>query len=149
MIRTLVTRAGGVAAAVTALTLGVAGSAYAHHCYKLDLNEQAYANQATNDTPWTPLSEVVELYVLPEAFAQAPAACQQTASRAVELYMDAKGLTQEPLIHAKATVGVGAKGNGSAQFGYLGNDGALLDQIIHQVGVECGAWPAAPEDSAA
>ncbi|HLS44672.1 MAG TPA: hypothetical protein VK045_04510 [Ornithinicoccus sp.] len=131
-------RASAVVASAAALTLGLAGTASAHHCYKVNWSEVAHAHHMQGNTAWMPLSDLVEMYILPEVF---QGACEGFGDRAAELYMKGTGLVQEPLIHSKATIGTGEKahpkGKQPMSIDFLGNHEALLDEVIFQIATEC------------
>jgi hypothetical protein len=137
-------RASAVVASAAALTLGLAGAASAHHCYKVNWSEAAYENHLRGNTAWMPLSDLFDQWVVPEAFGDIEA-CQGTGGEAAEMYMEARGLSQEPLIHGRATIGTGEKahpkGKQPPPIDYLGNYEDLLDEIVYTIGVDCGAFP--------
>ena len=94
------------AAAAAAFLVTSAGTASAHHCYKEQWNAAAYENHLRGNTAWMPLSDMaVEFVLAPMGLAEQ---CAWAADAAVEDYMAAMGMTQEPLIHSKATIGSGA-----------------------------------------
>lgn len=136
-------RASAVVATAAAITLGLAGTASAHHCFKVDWSQVAHQQHLQGNTPWMPLSDLFDLYVAPEVFADFPA-CQGTGDLAVSFFLEASGLTQEPLIHSGATIGTGEKphpqGKQAPSISYLGNYEGALNHAIEQVGLECGAW---------
>lgn len=109
-----------------------AGAASAHHCYKEEWTEAAYQRLAAGGTAWVSLSDVGTMFLVPP---EHQADCGWVVDEAVAEWMAAEGLTQEPLIHVKATVGGGAyykKGMEPAPFSYLGEDdfrtlGALVE----------------------
>ncbi|MPV36599.1 hypothetical protein [Georgenia subflava] len=128
-------RAGTVTAAVAALGIATATTASAHHCYKIDWNDSARQQLATHRTAWMPLSDLGEMIIA------APAEqggydrpdCAASATAAVEAWMAAGGIEEEPLIHSRATVGSGAAYQGKAPkgFAYLEEaDFVLLTQAI-------------------
>ncbi|MDC5699030.1 hypothetical protein OO014_17400 [Intrasporangium calvum] len=113
-------RTGTVAATTAAFTLAGTGIASAHHCYKDEWRQAAYEHLATSQTPWVSLSDLGKMFLL-----QDPAlieACGYVVDDAVADWMAEKGLTQEPLIQSRATVGAGAfyyKGTAPDPFEYL------------------------------
>jgi hypothetical protein len=109
---------GSIVAATAALVLVGSSAASAHHCYKDEWQAAAYAHHLAGGTPWMPLSDMGQMYLIPEALQES---CGYVADDAVEAFMAANGLTQEPLIHAKATVGSGAayQGKEPKPFSYL------------------------------
>lgn len=138
-------RASAVVASAAAITLGVAGTASAHHCFKVDWSQAAYEQHIQGNTPWMPLSDLFDLYVAPDIFAGYPD-CQGTGDRAVEVFLGASGITQEPLIHGKATIGTGEKphpkGKQPRSIDYLGNYEDAMNAAVITVGNECGfVWP--------
>lgn len=111
------------AAALAAVGLVTsAGAASAHHCYKEEWSAAAYQNLAEKGTAWMSLSDVGTTFmVAPEDVAR----CGPAVDRAVAEWMAAAGLTTEPLIHSRATVGGGAmhhKGKAPKPFAYLSED---------------------------
>lgn len=127
MRHTMMRRRLGAVAGAAALTLGTATIASAHHCYKVDWNEKAYANLSQGRTAWLPLTDMGAMIIadmgLPE--------CAGYASIAVDHWMAETGATSVPLIHSKATVGGGAMQQGKAPkpFAYLGEaDFAILEE---------------------
>lgn len=139
MSRTILRRALAVTAGTAALTFGVASTASAHHCYKVDWNEKAYAQQSTNGSPWTPLTDLGAMIIaedigLPE--------CSGYANIAVQHWMSETGTTTEPLIHSKATAGGGAAHQGKTvkPFAYLGDaDFAILEEGLGMAIEQCMA----------
>lgn len=109
---------GSIVAAAAALVLVGASAASAHHCYKDEWQAAAYAHHLAGGTPWMPLSDMGQMFLVPPELQEA---CGYVADDAVEAFMEANGLTQEPLIHAKATVGGGAahQGKDVKPFSYL------------------------------
>lgn len=87
--------------------LAVAGStvASAHHCYKEQWRDAAYAALAPGGTPWISLSDLGTMFLIPT---ELQAECGYVADDAVEDWMADEGIEQEPLIHSKAIVGGGA-----------------------------------------
>ena len=105
----------GLAAVVL---LASATAASAHHCYKDDWSAAAHAQHLKGGTPWMPLSDMGVQFLIPPEHQQT---CAWVADEAVEDFMASRGMTQEPLIHIKATVGSGAyqKGHEPQPFSYL------------------------------
>lgn len=142
MKHTILGRALGTVAGAFALTLGVASTASAHHCYKLDWNDKAAQQQATNGSPWTPLSTLGAMVIaqdvgMPE--------CAGYSSVAVDHWMAQTGTTTEPLIHLRATVGGGAlrhnpQGKTAQTIGYLTDaDFMILEEGIGMAIAQCQA----------
>jgi hypothetical protein len=112
-------RTGVVAATAAAFTLAGAGIASAHHCYKDDWQAAAYQHHLKGGTAWVSLSDLGTMFLIPP---ELQAQCGYVADEAVAAWMAESGLTQEPLIHSKATVGGGAfynKGKAPKPFEYL------------------------------
>jgi hypothetical protein len=112
-------RAGAIIAATAALVLVGASSASAHHCYKDEWQAAAHAHHLKGGTPWMPLSEMGKAFLIPAELVEA---CGYVADDAVASFMAMEGLTQEPLIHTRATVGGGALYNSGKEpkpFSYL------------------------------
>jgi hypothetical protein len=118
-LRTILRRAGTVTAAAAAVTLAGSTMASAHHCYRDYWQPAAYEQHLKGNTPWVPLSDMGKMFLIgPDYVAQ----CGYVADDAVADFMAAHGLTQEPLIQSKATVGSGAyykKGMEPKPFSYL------------------------------
>lgn len=139
MSHTIWRRALGVAAGTAALTLGVATTASAHHCYKVDWNAKAYEQQSTNKSPWMPLSGLGAMIIAEEL---GMPECSGYASVAIDHWMEETGTTTEPLIHMKATVGSGAAYQGKTvkPFNYLGEaDFMILDKGLEMAIGQCMA----------
>lgn len=126
----------GTLAGTAALSIALAGTASAHHCYKQDWNDAAFAQLSEGGTPWQPLSDIGEFVVaeeigLPE--------CTYVVDGVVADFMTAKGLTDEPMIHTRATVGSGAGYQGKdVPFSYFTDaDFALLDSLLVPAIEEC------------
>lgn len=124
-------RTGTVVAA--AASIGLAGStmASAHHCYRDYWQPQAYQQHLKGNTPWMPLSDMGTMFLIGPDYA---AQCGYVADDAVAALMAERGLTQEPLIHTRATVGSGAAYQGKAPqpFSYLTEDdfGELTMSVV-------------------
>jgi hypothetical protein len=113
-------RTGMVAATTAAFTLAGAGIASAHHCYKDEWRQAAYDHLSANRTAWVSLSDVGTMFLIGPEYAEQ---CGYVADDVVEAWMADTGMTQEPLIHSRATVGGGAfyhKGKAPDPFEYLG-----------------------------
>lgn len=113
-------RTGMVAATTAAFTLAGAGIASAHHCYKAEWQEVAYANLAEG-TAWMPLGDLATM-VIQWQFPETPEDCYYVGQETVDAWMEMKGLEVEPLIHSRATTGGGAlyhKGKAPKPFDYL------------------------------
>lgn len=110
-----------VAATTTVLLAVGATSASAHHCYKDQWADAAYAHHAAGGTPWVPISDMGVMFLVPPELQEQ---CGWVGDAATADFMAARGLTQEPLIHSKATVGSGAAGKGKdvKPFSYLSED---------------------------
>jgi hypothetical protein len=116
---------GSFIAATAALTL-VASSASAHHCYKDEWAEAAYAHHAAGGTAWVPLSELGKSFLIPPELQEQ---CGYVADDAAAAFMAERGLTQEPLIHSRAVTGGGAlynAGKAPKPFSYLTEDDFMM-----------------------
>jgi hypothetical protein len=133
----------GVAAGAAALTMALAPAASAHHCYKVDWNENAYANLAKG-TAWMPLSDMAELFV-----AEFAPTCTGLGigDDAVAAWMADSGTAQEPLVHTRTVVGGGAfhnAGKTPPPINYLSDaDFVFLEEQLGTLIVEAGCAPAA------
>lgn len=139
-------RTGMVAATTAAFTLAGAGIASAHHCYKDQWQQAAYDHLSANGTAWVSLSDLGTMFLIGPEYA---ADCGYVADDVVEAWMEAEGMTQEPLIHSRATTGGGAlyhKGKEPAPFNYLGDAefGMLTMGIIDGM-AECAPEWSPPE----
>lgn len=126
-----------VVAGTAALSVALAGTASAFHCYKEDWNDAAYAHHSQGGTPWQPLSNIGEFVVAEEIGLPQ---CTYVVDGVVAAFMDAKGLTEEPLIHTRAVVGGGAAAQGKdvPPFNYLTDaDFVLLDSLLGPAIEEC------------
>ena len=124
-------------AGAAALSIAVAGTASAHHCYKQDWNDAALAQLSQGGTPWQPLTDIGEFVVAVEIGLPQ---CTYVVDGVVADFMTAKGLTEVPLIHTRATAGGGAahQGKDVPPFGYLtDSDFALLDSLLEPAIEEC------------
>jgi hypothetical protein len=100
------------AAALAALGLVTsAGAASAHHCYKDQWADAAYEHHRAGGTAWVSLSDLGEMFLVPP---ELQADCGWVADAAVADWMQARDMTQEPLIHSRATIGGGAAAKGKA-----------------------------------
>jgi hypothetical protein len=121
----------GAIAVVGVAGLALAPAASAHHCYKTEWQEAAYA-QVSSGTPWTPMSELVAFAVT--EFFGGTAECAAHADEWTAAWMDAHDVETEPLIHMRATVGGGAhdrNGKTVPPFSYLTEaDFAELEGLI-------------------
>lgn len=120
-LRIALRRAGTVAATVTAISLAGTSMASAHHCYKNYWQPNAYAHHVNGGTAWMPLSDMGTMYLIGPEYAEQ---CGWVADQAVADFMRTHGLTQEPLIHSRATVGSGAAYQGKTvkPFSYLSEE---------------------------
>lgn len=122
MNRRTVQRLLAVASGAVALAVGNASLASAHHCYKESWADAAYAQISQGNTAWMSLSDLGKQFlVAPDELAD----CGYLVDEAVTEWMDASGLTQEPLIHSRATIGSGAyykKGKEPGKIRYLTED---------------------------
>ncbi|GAA2163268.1 hypothetical protein FHX52_2000 [Humibacillus xanthopallidus] len=104
--------------------------ASAHHCYRDYWQPAAYAQHVKGHTPWVPLSDLGTMYLIGPEYAEQ---CGYVADDAVTAFMAERGLTQEPLIQSRATVGSGAAYQGKAPkpFSYLSDgDFAMLTMAV-------------------
>jgi hypothetical protein len=130
-------RAGLVSVGVGAVLALSANTAFAHHCYKADWNDAAYAHHAQGGTAWIPLSDLADLVIaedigLPE--------CVGYGDQVAEAWMEATGTEVEPLIHSRATAGGGAAHQGKTvpPFHYLDDaDFAILDGALGEAIGDC------------
>jgi hypothetical protein len=118
-------------AAAGAATVLVATSASAHHCYKENWTDAAYA-QVSSGTAWMPMSGFVAFAI--QEFFGLPAECAAHADEFTAAWQEANGVEQEPLIHTRATAGGGAadrNGKDVPPFNYLGDaDFMFLESLI-------------------
>lgn len=135
-------RAATTTAAAAALGLATASMASAHHCYKVDWNERAYAQLSQGGTPWMSLTTLGGMIIaedigMPE--------CAGYASVAIDHWMAETGATSVPLIHSKATVGGGAlhnnpQGRTPKAINFLGEaDFPILDEGLGMAIAQCQA----------
>jgi hypothetical protein len=113
-------RRGGTALAATAaITLAGATMASAHHCYRDVWLGASESQLSSGKTPWMPLSDMgVQFVIGPDYAAQ----CGYVADDAVQEWMAGHGLTREPLVQTRATLGGGAyyvTGKEPQPFSYL------------------------------
>ena len=136
MLRTI-RRAGLVSVGATAILAISANSAFAHHCYKVDWNDSAYAHHAQGGTTWLPLSDLADSVIaedigLPQ--------CVGYGDQVAAAWMEATGTEQEPLIHSRATAGGGAAHQGKTvrPFHYLEDaDFAILEAALGAAIEDC------------
>jgi len=124
-------------AGTAALSIALAGTASAHHCYKQDWNDAAYAQLSEGGTPWQPLSDIGEFVVAEEIGLPQ---CTYVVDGVIADFMTAKGLTEEPMIHTRATAGGGAahQGKDVPPFSYLTDaDFVLLDSLLGPAIEDC------------
>lgn len=137
--RRAVGRAGSIIAAAAALVLLGGSAASAHFCYKDQWAAAAHAHHAAGGTAWVPLSELGKQFIS-EGLLES---CGHVADEAVEAFMAAEGLAQEPLIHSRAVVAGGAVFNAGKQpkpFSYLTEEqfGVLTVELDERL-AECAA----------
>ena len=143
--RTWAARGMTVAAATAALSIVTASSASAHHCFKEDWADAAYAHHAAGGTAWIPLTQLGQMIISAPApdGAGMPECASYFDAELLQPWLESKDLAQEPLIHFRATVGGGAyykKGKAPAPFDYLGDeDFVALDALLGQAIEECMA----------
>lgn len=124
-------------AGTAALSIALAGTASAFHCYKEDWNDAAYAQLSQGGTPWQPLSDIGELVIAEEIGLPQ---CAYVADGVVAEFMTAKGLTEEPMILTRATAGGGAahQGKDVPPFSYLTDaDFVLLESLLEPAIEDC------------
>ncbi|WP_137843807.1 hypothetical protein [Microbacterium sp. 2FI] len=129
-----------IIAATAALVLVGGSAASAHHCYKDQWQDAAYQQHLAGGTAWLPLSDMGKMFLIPPELQES---CGYVADDAVAAFMAEEGMTQEPLIHAKATVGGGAvhhAGKEPKPFSYLTEDqfGWLTVDLLERL-EECAA----------
>ena len=135
-------RAGTVLAATAAITLAGSTMASAHHCYKNQWQEAAHQAQSKGNSAWMPLSDLGATFLIGPDYAQQ---CGYVADDAVAQWMAAKGITQEPLIHTRATIGSGSyytKGVAPRPISYLDDDdfGMLTMAIVDGMATCAPEW---------
>ena len=131
MLKSVMRRAGAAVAGAAAITLATASIASAHHCYKVDWNDRAYA-AVSGGTAWMSLSDLAGMVIseqigLPQ--------CAYVGDAVAADFMAARGLATEPLIHSRATTGGGAAHQGKTvkPFAYLGDaDFVILDASLNE-----------------
>ncbi|MBB1517100.1 hypothetical protein H5398_14170 [Tessaracoccus sp. MC1679] len=127
------------AAASAVILLGTTTVASAHHCYKDQWADAAYQHHLAGGTAWMPLSDMGAEFLIPDHLKEA---CGWAADTAVQEFMEAEGLEQEPLIHSKAITGGGAyaKGKAPKPFSYLteAQFGSLTESLLGYV-AECAS----------
>lgn len=133
------------AAALAAVGLVTsAGAASAHHCYKDQWADAAYQHHLAGGTAWVSLSDLGAQFLVPP---ELQAECGWVADAAVADWMQMRGMTKEPLIHSRATVGGGAlhhKGKSPAPFSYLSQaDFEELGGLLFGYLADCAPMPPA------
>ncbi|HHW83785.1 MAG TPA: hypothetical protein GX743_08255 [Actinomycetales bacterium] len=106
-----------------------AGAASAHHCYKDEWSQAAYQHHLAGGTAWVSLSDMGRMFMIPPELQEA---CGYVADDAVGAFMANRGMTQEPLIHSKATTGSGAfynRGIAPKPFSYL-SEGDFMELTL-------------------
>lgn len=109
--------------------MATASIASAHHCYKVDWNDRANA-AVSSGTAWVSLSDLAGMVIsqdigLPQ--------CAYVGDAVAADHMAEVGLTEEPLIHSRATTGGGAAHQGTSvkSFAYLDDsDFVILDELL-------------------
>ena len=134
-------RLGAIASGAIAIAVASASVASAHHCYKDDWAQAAYEHHLAGGTAWVSLSDLGTMFLLtPEQ----QAVCSFVVDDAVATWMDERDITQEPLIHSKATVGGGAfykKGKAPGPFEYLGDADFMALEMAVAAGLEANDCP--------
>lgn len=129
-------RAAVVAAGAGVVIAAAAGPAAAHHCYKDTWQDTARAN-ISSGTAWLPLSDLGAMVAVEEfGFDEE---CASHADEWVQAWMAETGVTEEPLIHSKATVGGGAAHNAGKEpkpFSYLSEDDFVF--LTGLIFADCG-----------
>lgn len=131
MLKSVLRRTGAAVAGAAAITLATATVASAHHCYKVDWNDRAHA-AVSSGTAWMPLSDLGAMII---SYDYGAPQCAYVADAVVADYMAAMGMTEEPLIHSRATTGSGAAYQGKTvkPFNYLGeSDFVVLDAALNK-----------------
>lgn len=135
----LAPRATAAIALAVAMTMVGASAASAHHCYRDQWAGAAYQHHLQGGTAWVPLSDLGAMFLIPPELQEE---CGYVADDAVAELMADNGLTQEPLIHSRATVGSGAayQGKNVRPFSYLSEEqfGALTTDLMERLQV-CAA----------
>lgn len=125
------------AAALAAVGLVTsAGTASAHHCYKDQWADAAYQHHLNGGTAWITLSDLGTMFLVPP---ELQAECGWVVDDVVADWMADKGMSQEPLIHSRATVGGGAfyhKGKAPGPFEYLGDEDFMMLEAEVMAGLE-------------
>jgi hypothetical protein len=124
----------GAIAGAAALSLAVATTASAHHCYKEDWNDAAYAHVSQGGTAWLPLGDLGRMVVSEELGLPQ---CAYVIDGVVADYVAIKGLDAEPLIHSRATAGGGAAHQGKTVPPYEYLDFAVLDPLLQAAVGDC------------
>ncbi len=136
----------GAVAVVGVASLAIAPAAMAHHCFKSEWTDAAYAKVRAG-TPWTPMTDFVGFAV--SSFPGATPECVSHAGEWTEAWMESEELDVEPLIHMRATAGGGAhdrNGKDVPPISYLddGDFGFLVGQVLAEpdcAGVQPPAGP--------
>lgn len=135
----LAPRATAAVALAVAMTMVGASAASAHHCYRDQWADAAYQHHLQGGTVWVPLSDLGAMFVIPPELQEE---CGYVADEVVADFMADHGMTQEPLIHTRATVGSGAayQGKDVRPFSYLTEEqfGTLTVDLLAAVEV-CAA----------
>lgn len=134
----------GVVAGVAALSLGVATTASAHHCYKAEWEAAAAEQLASGKTPWVPLSDLADYYL---GFEFPDCENEGLGDFAVAAWMAETGTVDEPLVHSRATAGGGAAHQGKTVKPFLYLDDADFDFIVGEwikAGMNAGCIPPEP-----
>ena len=135
----LAPRATAAVALAVAMTMVGASAASAHHCYRDQWADAAYQHHLQGGTVWVPLSDLGAMFVIPPELQEE---CGYVADDVVADFMADNGMTQEPLIHSRATVGSGAayQGKDVRPFSYLTEEqfGTLTVDLLAAVEV-CAA----------
>ncbi len=138
-IQGLAPRATAAVALAVAMTMVGASAASAHHCYRDQWADAAYQHHLRGGTAWVPLSDLGAMFVIPPDLQEQ---CGYVADEVVADFMADNGMTQEPLIHSRATVGSGAayQGKDVRPFSYLDEAqfGTLTVDLLAAVAV-CAA----------
>lgn len=135
-------RAAATIGLAVVLTFVGTSMASAHHCYRDDWADAAYQHHQQGGTAWVSLSDLGAMFIIPPELQEQ---CGYVADDAVAVFMAERGLTQEPMIHSRATVGSGAayQGNGQMPFSYL-SDADIEDLTLTLLAglEECAPTPA-------
>lgn len=139
-------RLGAVATGAVAIVVASASVASAHHCYKDEWAQAAYDHLKGSNTAWVTLSDLGTMFLLtPEQ----QEVCAFVVDDAVEAWMEDREMSQEPLIHSKATVGSGAfykKGMAPKPFEYLGDSDFMALEMAVVEGLIANDCPMPPAE---